>query len=411
MATQTFSFAALHYDLEILEDQTDQLVVIEGVLRLRKLDQDGNWSPVGTYGSGSVQLYSWAPTALRELIGFWAELEEDEDAGDTVRFRFSADDGATVLFWDGAAWRVPVDDSEWNSEDEVDAGISVFPFVCSITPVVKLTSGQGDSSPALRNYNFFWEARYDPTEDILRSIQAKLINEVEVNAEFCAQFETSAQELEILDPLWDIGDPVQVFNRTTDPCLRTDLFSSRAGNLVTLTSPQEGEILALYRGRLGTNHIHVSTDADYQLQELPAVVISNTTQTEVVDFLVPELHEQLRSRAVVRLRTPFSRQTYSFQIRCLAQDALHDKKLADAVRRAFDTKEFIRSLALDENFPTVGLGPVGQSDQVSDQLYARIVSVDVSVKEWLPGYRDVPMALVIGHRTHPQGAQEAGEPE
>jgi hypothetical protein len=346
---------------------------------------------------------TWRPGGVIEFLGFWGEVREDEAKGDTVRFRLSADEGVTQLFWDivpaTPLWRAPANDTEWNTEQEIDAGISAFPFAGSLTTHVQLASGKGDSSPAYLGHYVLWEVRYNVTEDLIRSIFQKLVEEVEVNADFVDELEDPADEVVVVDPLWALDDPVYVFNRTDDPLLTTNLFLGRSGNTLQLVAPQVGEILVRYRGRL--DHAHVAPDADFELQELPAVTIESVTEIRFRDFKVPSVEEPLRSRGIVRLRSEPARHSYAFRLVCTSQDPLHDKILADGVRQAFDEKEWVRSLILDEDFPVIQLETVTQSNRVADQVFTRIVNMAVSVIEWIPNYRDVPMVLDINHRVHP----------
>jgi len=121
----------------------------------------------------------------------------------------------------------------------------------------------------------------------------------------------------------------------------------------------------------------------------------------VHDFKVPFIAEPLRSRGVVRLRTQPARKSYTFHITTAAQDSLHDKLLSDAVRRVFDQREFVRSLVLDRDFPVIDLDTVTQTNRVLDQVFERAVVMTISVLEWMPQYKDVPMVLSITHRVRP----------
>jgi hypothetical protein len=294
---------------------------------------------------------------------------------------------------------VPANADEWNTELEIDEGISAFPFAGSITVHVQLTSGEGDTSPVFKGHYIFWEIRYNVTEDLIRSIHAKMIDEVSINADYVTELEDPEDEITVIDPLWVLDDPVFVFNRTDDPLLTTNLFQGRSGNTLTLASAQTGEILIRYRGRL--DPAHVSPDADFELQVLPAVTIESVVETRVRDFKVPNVDEPLRSRGIVRLRSTPARHSYSFNLVCTSQDALHDKILSDAVRRTFDEREFVRSLALDQDFPVIQLESVGQANRIADQVFTRTVAVTLSVLEWLPNFRDIPMVLEITQRLRP----------
>lgn len=382
------------------EDPTEVLITIDGRIRLKQRDAAGDWSPTGTYGQGEMIVETWRPQGLTELLGFWGVLEEDVDKGDLVEFRMSADEGVTPLFWDGGSsvWRVPADATEWNSERETDTGISTFPFAGSITTHIRLTSGDGTSTPIFRGFFVFWEVRYNATEDLIRSIHSKIVSQVAVQADFVEVLD-AFDEIDLSGSLWKAAEPIFVYNRTDDPLLANNLFASFVDDVVTLTSPQTGELLVRYRGSLKT--AHVSSDADFELQELPAVVISNISQDRVRDFKPQAVEEQLRSKGIVRLRSTPARHSYVFRILCNAQDALHDKILGDAVRHIFDEEEWVRSQALDEDFPLVALESVTQGNRVADQVFTRTVNLTVSVLEWLPNFRDIPMVLTIEQRGRP----------
>lgn len=370
------------------------MVHTKNQLRLRQRGPDGVWNPLGTYTTADLLVQVWKPKAVRQLTGFWAVVQEDVAKGDLVRFRLSIADGATPLYWTGSLWRAPADDSEWNTEAEIDAGISSFPFDGSIGFHVKLISGDGTSTPVFHAFYVFWEAFYDPAEDLLRSVHAKLFEEVEISAEDLVDHVDPADEITLVDPLtapvWVPEEPIQVFNLANDPGRMNDLFASFDGQTVKLASPQTGQLLIRYRGRL--HRAHVSTDADVERETLPAVVIHNIAQNRVRDFLLPDYEEPLRSKGVVRIRTMPSRWRYQLQLQCRSQNPLHDKKLADAVQRAFEEKQFVRSQALDEEFVLTARESKTQVNQTDQQLFMRIVLVDVSVWEWPPQYVDVPMA-------------------
>jgi hypothetical protein len=385
-------------------DPANVIVHVDRELRLRQVDADGNWSPVGTYSTGSLLIHTWSPTVLTALTGFWAEVEEDLDVGDRVVFRLSADGGTNELFWDGGAWVTPATADDWNSEAEVDQGIASFPFDGSISFLIKLVTGDGTSTPRFSALYVWWEAQYDPTEDLIRSIHQKLVDEVAVNAELLIdipapgniQIDLTADQTA---PIWVPSEPIQVFKPAVDPAKQNDLFASFDGSVVTLTSAQTGELLVRYRGNL--SRAHVSTDATFEREELPAVVIYNLTQDKVRDFRLAVFEEPLRSQGVVRLRDMGARHNYAFQLQCPAQWSLHDKKLADAVKRVFETREFVRSVALDENFPVVAMETANQVNRTAEQVFMRLVLVTINYWEWLPYFEDIPMAQEIRVNIHP----------
>lgn len=426
MARHDFDLTNPQRTPEVLEDPNERVIHLanQKLLRLKQADVDGNWSPNGTYTTSSLLLEVWKPDAksMKGLLGFCIFEEEVNAAnGDAILFRLGNQDGAQPLYYDkvtdplNPAWRVPATDAEWNTDSEIDEGIETFPFDGSVATFIKLVSGNGKSTPVFRGFYIFWEVRYDPTEDVIRSIHRKLTEEVFINADTCIlvepgdptdkiDFDTPDMSPDDGAPIWRPEEPIAVFNEADDPACQNNLFQSFADGCIQLTSAQEGQLLIQYRGRL--DRAHVVSDADFEREELPAVIINNVSQPRTRDYLLSDddWPEPLRSKGIVRLRTNPARHAYNFQIQAPAQYALHDKKLADAVRRAFDTKEFVRSIALDEDFTLVGLETVNQINRVGDQVFTRIVLVSVSVLEWMPGFRDVPMLtdLIVNQRLLPK---------
>ena len=380
----------------LIEDPDDNVIQVDRVLRLKQKDASGSWNPLGTYGEGQVLLETWRPTLMSELLGFWAVVEEE--GLDQVIFRLSPDEGVTELYWDGSSWRAPADDTEWNAEDEVDEGIAKFPFETSVSVVLKLVSATGATTPKFHGFYIFYEVFYDCTEDLLRSVFEKIEAEVRIPA--LDQFELDVPDnlLEVTEQPWEIVDSIKVYNLTVDPTRQTNLFVSIAGTTITMTSDQVGVIEVRYHGKLSRSQIHISTDGDFQLQTLPALVIMPQGENRVRDDHESRVEEQLRSLSVVRMRNQPARHEYVLALQCISQFSLHDKKLADSTRRAFDSREWVRSLAIDEEFKLVGVETVNQTNQTQNQLFTRTVQVIVSVLEWLPSFRDVPMVRKLTYR-------------
>jgi len=385
-----------------IEDPAGRIAHLQDSLRIRKLNPAGSWDPNGTYTTADLLVQTWSPEALTGLLGFWAWTDAEGD--DAVLFRVSADAGVTDLYWTGSAWVTPTLSTEWNTEEEIDAGVSTFPWEGSITTKVQFVSAAGTTTPSLTGFSYFWEPRYDPTVDLCKSLHKKIVEETWILSDYVFEVTIPDNVIEIKDALWDISEPVEVYNLTTDPKKTNNLFSSLSGNIVTLSSQQQGTLHVHYRGNLNESQVHVSSDSDIQeLQELPAVIINNPVQARVFDDLLAVDPEQLRSIDTVRMRVRPTRHTYTVPLTCLAQNALQDKQLADAVREALDINEFVRSRATDEEMPLVGLERVSPQQKESDQQFARSIQVSVSVLEHMRRHRDVPMVQEINFNSAPTG--------
>lgn len=389
--------ASIQLQPDELVDPDDNVIHVNGVVRLKKKGADGSWSPTGVYGSGSLLVDVWRPTLVTELTGFWSR-EQDTDNG-IVGYRISLDEGHTELFWDGVTWAEALP-GQWNTELELDAGVGSLPKSPSYALIVYLESADGTATPSWHGSYLFYEVDYDPSEDLLRSLYYKIVNEAHVAAldHVFHQFEEATLQLDLDTTVWKVNEPIRVYDSENDPQHLDNLFQSFDGTQITLVAPTSGNLAVYYRGTFRPDQVHISTDGDYQLQRLPAVVIYDRTQDRVRDDLEPGFEEQLRSKEVVRIRPNPARHTYNVNIRAISQAVPRDRKSSDAVRRAFDTKEWVRSVALDEEFPLVGVELVTQTNQTREQLFERTVQVQVSILEWLPAARDVPMAFKITQR-------------
>lgn len=372
-------------------DATKKITHVDGVLRLRKIDFSGDYNPRGHYELGRLTIDAWAPKALSALNGFMADA--DVDPLDQLLFRLSPDAGATELWWDGAAWITATDPAvHWNTEDVIDAHIAVFPIQVGITQIVRFVSGNGKTTPVLRETVIFYEARYESTLDLVDSLARALASNLRVMGVYQATL-VAQSTLTVEDPIWTVNDTVRVFNHSTDPNHRTNVFASRVGNVLTLTAPQTGEMIVEYAGSLDLKKIHVATDVFNGTAELPAIVIQTPSAMRVRHEATPPDTEEepLRSRSVSRLRKSPTFQDVSIVIQCNAAFDLHARKLRDAVKDYLESIDVLRSRALDEPIVRLSIGPVSQAPDLGEQTYTFNVPAVFSVVDWPTNYREAPV--------------------
>ena len=377
-----------------LADPSLSLIHAKGGLRIRRKNSAGVFDIRGSFTSGEMVFDTWKPRALQELTGFIAHCHLGSP-DDKILFRLSPDEGATPLVWDGANWVAPGGaNPEWNTVEEIDTGISSFPYTGSLSQIVHLESGNGFTTPVLFSTTIFWEACYDVMVDAVESLVGKLLTEVSICGTYCVLVD-SASSVDVADSLWLVEEPIKVYNRTNDPNQTTDLFVSLVGTTINFVGPQTGEIFVEYKGRLPISQIHVISDEDEEFETHPAVIIRTTTTELLFDNRVDRFEEFLLSKGVIRERIPPTEHAVDFVLVCETNHAIHTKKLADAIGRSLRQKEFITSLALDEEYPIIRYGTLGERNQVSDKLLRRMVGFTIVALEWYENFRDVPMATKL----------------
>lgn len=390
-----------------LVDSLFQLVHVNRELRIRQLDGSGVYSPSGLYASGRITIDAWHPNALRAVTGFKAY--GDSKGTDAILFRLSPDSGTTEMWWNGTAWVTAVDPvTDWNLEDVVDAHIATFPIGDGITQIVRLVSGNGRTTPALHSTYIFYEALYESTVDLMDSLARTLASSLSIQGVFQVTVPIPAVPpgvtpapsavVTIDDPIWTVNAPILVFNDGTDPHHRNNLFvSMAAGNVITMSSAQTGLLTVFYRGTLDLSKIHIASDMDVELADLPAIVLQTPTATRVRYENTPRdtVEEPLRSRSVVRIRRSPTFQDVMTLIQCNAAYELHARKLRDAVRQFLETLENIRSRALDEPLVRTVIGPITSQNDLKEQTYTFNLATTFTVIDWPTEYSDVPSVTSV----------------
>lgn len=372
------------------------LVDIMGTLRLRQRNNNGQWTPYGRYGVGNALIDIWSPKAPIQLTGFVAEA--DVHGSDQLLFRLSPDGGATERWWNGVAWAVPTDPVlHWNTEDVIDAHIATFAMETGIAQIARFVSFDGSTTPILIGTSIYFEVQYEPTVDLIDSIARKIAAGLEVQGVFQTQVPSVGQsvsgQLTVDEPIWMLADPIQVFNDTTDPNRRTNLYVSRVGNILTLSAPQTGFLTVLYTGKLDLTKIHVATDADVEKAELPAIVLQTpTSMRKRYENTFDDYEELLRGLGVIRKRKSATFEEVRVHIQCNAAWDLHGRKLRDAMRSFIEEQlETVRSIALDELLVRTWVGPFAATHDMPEQTASFDVPAVFEALNWPSHYIDVPI--------------------
>lgn len=395
-----------------IADPSFNLVQLVGTLRLRQRNNNGQWAPYGKFGTGNYLLDTWSPQAPIQITGFIAEATVVGE--DQLLFRLSPDGGTTPLWWNGAAWATATDPNvHWNTEDQVDAHIAVFPLGTGISQIVRFVSADGTTTPILNGTSIYYEVQYEPTVDLLDSLARRISDGLRVQGVFQVQVPiptmppappaVPSNTVTIDDPLWVVNDPIQVFNDTVDPQRRNNLYVSRVGDVLTLSAVQTGLLTVRYAGSLALTRIHIATDADVELAELPAVVLQTPSSNRVrYENTFDDYEELLRSLNVVRRRKSATFEEIRVLIQCNAAWDLHGRKLRDGMRAFIEEEvETLQSLALDEKLVRTMIGPMSAAHDLPEQTAMFEMPAIFSVLNWPNAHSDAAIAQTIGLNTWP----------
>lgn len=180
----------------------------------------------------TVRLPEWAPQAVKSWDGF-QETSSKPD-GTTIEWRVS--DGTSDYWWDGGAWSVVTPlVAEWNTEIEISANLSTFPWTQKkIQFVAKLKTTDRWETPVLLGTRLLMTASFDWFEDLIsESIVPRLRQDFTVLVDWVGQLETETDRFNITtdhnftpDQNWNVTDIDAIYDYDNDPNQETDLLQS-----------------------------------------------------------------------------------------------------------------------------------------------------------------------------------------
>lgn len=359
-------------------------VVCDGALQCRRLDAStGRYHPNAPMQAFEAWMTSAPASAMESLYGFRAEFAEN---GGEIRFRVSTDGGSTWSWWDGAAWSAATLAGEWNTESEVDEHIpalAVAPgrnlaIAVKVTPAADTPRVPADS-PLVYRAAIYGEWNCDWVEDLARSVKTHVAKYARQEATWRVSL-TSASSLE-LPAAPDENLPVTAYDLTADPGRTNDIAGSLSGRDLNLTQTVTGVVEVVYSR---AHPVHIATDVDYQLSELPAIVLQLPSVREVRELRQGDRAlDWARSRyAAMATEHPVmleAQVTVSVQ----ADNALEVLEMQAAVDRALQQCRTVRSVGTAEQFVVTDYGPSNDGSQISGGLHVRQTQVTIRGQAWL----------------------------
>jgi hypothetical protein len=372
----------------------DNICVVDGVLKLRCRGSNGLFAPppYGSYTASIVELRAWIPSELDSLFGFRAYGAENNGE---IGFQFSADDGVSWLYYDGATW-IPAG-GDWNTVDDADAGIATFPYNGSLKIRIRLAPSSNNLySPYLTLVRIFCEFRpFAMMDDVYRSFKHFLRDKCTYRQLY--QEELNGTNLVIIPDRFQIIGEVKVFDLALDPNKRDNLVDVVTDQEILLTRNVTGTIEAQF---LSTPGVHLGTDAGMTLAETPAIIFQLLSNQEDKLSARDVYADWEVSKKVVRVRKTPLRYNVFFQIKSIAHKKARVVGVNDAIRRGIEREGFIRSLALDRYFNLLlPSGAEAQEDEPETNLLVHRYEGNVEWLDWNQSIsHEVPLAeeVVIG---------------
>lgn len=199
------------------------------------------------------------------------DLDRDAPASAVTSIQMRLWDGATHYFWNGAAWAA-AGASDWNTIEDVNDNLPSWDPDTALGVVLNLATTDRRFTPSVTEVlllctlsladfieDWIWDTIIAQLQDTIRPMTDVVTdsdgtNQVNIASAFGDDYADWAATVDSIDGVWDT---------TADPKLRSNLYSSLASGVITLTSaPTSGHKL-LVRCKYAPV-VAVQTDMDYE---------------------------------------------------------------------------------------------------------------------------------------------------
>jgi len=371
---------------------SEDTVLVGGALKLRPRDPEtGRYRPDGVLVAGETHLPGAPAAGLRALYGFRADLDEN---GGAVRFRISTDGGTTFRWHDGGGWTDVAGAADWNTAEEIDRAIPDLSPVPGrhLALAVRLEPSPDGQSPLLRRVALYADYEVDFWEDLARSVKRHLEERMAIRSLW--RGDAAGASAVTLDTDLAVAEPIDAFDLTADPDRTDDLFAGLAGKTVSLSAPATGVVEVRFVGR---PPVHIAPDVDYQLSEIPSVVLQMPRVTEVRKLRSGDRKlDWALARGLVRERLQPVWFAADLVISCQSERKRETLAMTDALARILEQERTVRSLATGEEYTVTVYGPSNVADQVAEGLAVVQVAVTLQGPAWLGESEEKRLAEVIG---------------
>ena len=372
-----------NYDIEF-EDSNG--IAINGIIRLKRQNASGYWSPTASFPSETIfKLSNFSANAIKELFGFVpGQLENDG----TIGYQLSSDNGTTWYRWDGAVW---VDDGDFSTALEIDEGLPDFeldPADKQIKVRIKLEPDSTlEKTPAITSVNLYHELDYNYIEDFLRSIKRYIEDDLYILDYQSFNLECSTDTIILNLPFSPENDyikliePIEVYNLDNDPGKTTNLYDRIEDKQIMLTSPQTGliEIKFYYQPP-----VFITADEFLNSSTNPAIVIF--LEEVFQDRLVQannHVVEVSPSRKLARIRENPVVERFILTIICQDYSKRRVLSISEGIDRLFERSYSIISEANGRDFIVIEFPEKVFIDDTENNLKSIEMLTELSGRRWL----------------------------
>jgi hypothetical protein len=305
--------------------------------------------------------------------------------------------GATVVDG-GVTWTCVSTYTVWNTKEQIDFKINVFPLTADKQVKVKVLmtpSAGGKATPFLRRVTVYGGLEYDFQIDLLRSMKDWLERHVWVSTMYFVQIPqpteggsvscgsaTGSDVIMITDKKWEeFSGPAEVYNLTTDPGRTTNLFASFIAGGIQMTSIQTGYIEARFYARPA---VYIGAEEFMEFARIPSIVVQLTSAKERRDLRRGSREvDYAVERRVARINMSRVWFDAEFRISCQSDLMAEATRMSDAVNRAITEHQFVLSLATGETMPVPYSTPLTPAHRIAQGLFVREYACTLFGKAWL----------------------------
>lgn len=307
--------ATKEFRVRDIVDSDPQVAVMKskGIVKLRKIDNNGNYDPTGQYQEGTFTFEPLKGTQISDYLGFFHK--PNTEAG-KVLYRVRTEENGDWLYLNENTndWEKTNSTDHWTTEfnmdkyiDDVDDGVGRFLQVKVKMIPEKDVAGYNVKSPVLSTISIFYEFIGSFMEDMKRSIKRFFDRNYRprFNDEFRIKKESSFFSVE---PAYDDVDvkmkpPAKVFNLDDDPNKTENLYDYIDDNKLYFKDPQVGDMEAYYHVKIPT---YVSpADEQTNQAKMPSVFIQFPLVKEderSLQMTEKGLVEKSKAKKVARIR-------------------------------------------------------------------------------------------------------------
>jgi hypothetical protein len=383
------------------------IVAEDSSIFLRRLDADGNYSPMGVYAAAYVTLPIIKATALESLFGF--EVTGKLNSG-TIDIQLSPN-GTTWYYYNTANNTWTETANTWSLPSAIREGIATFPFLGrefsggaavaktqqrAVQVRVRLSpDATAEKSPAVAGVHFHCEYGHDPVTDMHRTIK-QFLEGIRVGL-YTRIISGDGAETIVTSP-WphtvDGTKSIKAYN--LDQSATTDIFSAYNAGTSTITlaadSVAAGEELRVEY--YGSAPAFLGADEYFVASEIPCMQVGMTSLIDDRNS-ASRITESNDDSNMARTRLGPRYLRFEVVVRCVDNDLERSMLLAHAVRTAFFETKLV-SVATGDILSVGDVDPIRPQDSYGTGVFSPEVTAVIWCREDYRGYAEDKLISSVG---------------